>query len=486
MKENDLNEFEKNIDFFVNFIVNYYKNIENFPVKSQINPKEIYNLIESIAPEYGTSLKDILDEFENNILSGITHWQSPNFFAYFNANTSIPSILGEFITAALGVNVFSWETSPAGTELEQKIMEWLREMIGLPDYFTGVIQDTASTSTLISIITAREKFSNFEINNNGFSKLYNFRIYCSKEAHSSIEKDSIIAGIGSNNLIKINTNDDYSINTQELENAIIKDLESDFTPLCVISAIGTTSSTAIDNIKEVGIICKKYDLWHHVDAAHLGSALICEEYRHWIEGIENVDTFVFNPHKWLFTNFDFSAYFVKSKDLLIKTFEIMPEYLRINVDNVVNYKDWGIQLGRRFRALKMWFVIKYYGTKKLKEIIRYHINLAKYFEDKLKECKDFEILAPRTANLVCFRALPINSKIDVNEYNLNYLNLINTSGKAYLTKTMLNNKITLRVNVGQTYVNENNVENLLNLLLSIKRKLDLVDPEGLEPPTRGL
>ncbi len=286
--------------------------------------------------------------------------------------------------------------------------------------------------------------------------------------------------------LKLNTNDDYSINTQELENAIIKDLESDFTPLCVISAIGTTSSTAIDNIKEVGIICKKYDLWHHVDAAHLGSALICEEYRHWIEGIENVDTFVFNPHKWLFTNFDFSAYFVKSKDLLIKTFEIMPEYLRINVDNVVNYKDWGIQLGRRFRALKMWFVIKYYGTKKLKEIIRYHINLAKYFEDKLKECKDFEILAPRTANLVCFRALPINSKIDVNEYNLNYLNLINTSGKAYLTKTMLNNKITLRVNVGQTYVNENNVENLLNLLLSIKRKLDLVDPEGLEPPTRGL
>lgn len=477
-KNNDIEQFKDNAIKLIDYIADYYKNIEEYPVKSQIKPGDIYSNFENNPPMDSRNFDEILNDFDNKIMAGITHWQSPNFYAYFNANSSFPSLLGEILTAALGVNVFSWETSPAGTELEQRVMEWLRDAIGLPNYFSGVIQDTASTATLVSLLTAREKYSNFEINKSGFSKDYKFRIYCSSEAHSSIEKDVRIAGFGSDNLIKIELNEDYSINYHSLEKKIIDDLNNGYTPLAVISAIGTTGTTAIDNINEIGKICKKHNVWHHVDAAHLGSALLLEENRHWIDGIENCDTFVFNPHKWMFTNFDYSAYFVKDKESLTKTFDILPEYLKINVDNVNNYKDWGIQLGRRFRSLKMWFVLNSFGINGIKEKIKYHISLAEKFENLLKSDsyeylippkQIFQIMAPRVANLVTFRWVADENltEANINELNIKLVDKINSTGKIFLTKTKINNKIIIRMNIGQTYTEERHIIDAFNLIYKI-------------------
>lgn len=452
----DVNEFRKYGHQLIDWIADYYENIGDYPVLSKSAPGEIKSSLPKSAPEKGENFDDILNDFYQIIMPGITHWQHPKFFAYFPSNTSFESLLGEFLTAALGPIAFSWQTSPAAAELEEVTMNWLRDIIGLPSSFQGVMQDTASTSTLVSLLTAREKYSNYAINRIGSSYSPNYRVYASEEIHSSIEKAVKIAGIGSENLINISTNDDFSINTNELLNAIRKDLMLGKTPLAIVAAIGTTSSTAVDNIEAIGEIASKYGVWLHIDAAYSGSALILPEYRHFIKGIEKADTFVMNPHKWLFTNFDASAYFVKDKNALIKTFSLMPEYLKTNHDdNVNNYRDWGIQLGRRFRALKLWFVLRSFGVEGLQERIRFHINLAENFEKFIIDDDDFELNAPRTINLVCFRFA--SSKISNNELNLineKLLNNINSTGKIYLTHTKLNGIFTLRFVIGKTYVTE--------------------------------
>ncbi len=473
MDNSEIEKFRKEAYQIVDLIADYYQNIEKYPVKSIVEPGDVYNRLPEYAPLEGESLTAILEDFNKIVMPGITHWQSPNFYAYFNANSSFPSLLGEFLTAGIGVNVFSWETSPAGTELESRVMEWLRFMTGLPDCFRGVIQDTASTSTLVSLLSAREKYSNFQINKEGFKDNNKFRIYCSKEAHSSIEKDVRIAGFGADNLIKIKLNNDFSINLTDLETKINDDIKNGYHPLAVISAIGTTGTTAIDNIDSIGDICIKYDIWHHVDAAHLGSALLCEENRHWIKGIEKADSFVFNPHKWMFTNFDFSAYYVQNTELLTKTFDILPEYLKIKTQNVINYKDWGIQLGRRFRALKLWFVIRSFGVEGLKKKIRHHIKLAEWIEQQIVENDCMEIMAPRIANLVCFRAIPhknIGTEL-INDFNLKFLDKINSSGKAFLTKTKIDGRIIIRMNIGQTYVEEKHIVSTWQIITDSLREL---------------
>ncbi len=460
-------EFRKYGYELVDKIADYFVEIEKYPVKSQLNPGDIIKQLPKSAPENSESFDDILKDFDEIIMPGITHWQSPNFFAYFNANNSFESILGEMLTSALGVNTFIWQNSPAGTELEEVVMNWLRDMIGLPEYFSGVIQDTASTATLCSILTAREKFTDFQINKSGFEH-NKFRVYASKEAHSSIEKAVKIAGIGYENLVKINTDKNFDMISNDLELAIKNDIQNGLIPLIVISAIGTTGSTSIDSIKENGEICKKYNVFHHVDAAHVGTALVLDEFRYLIDGIENVDTFVFNPHKWMFTNFDFSAYFVKNQEYLIRTFEIMPEYLKTNVDNRVNnYRDWGIQLGRRFRALKMWFVIRSYGVEGIKSTVRKHLQLTQKFKNNIEQDERFELLAPVRFNLVCFRYNPGNLNVEeLNKLNEKLLNSINKSGKAFITHTKLGDNYTIRVVIGQTYIEERNVDELWELFLS--------------------
>lgn len=462
----DTEAFKKHAYDVINWIADYYKNIEDYPVKSPVKPREIFNQLPHEAPAKGEKFGMLMKDFEKIIIPGITHWQNPKFFAYFPANTSFPSILAEMITAAIGAQCMKWETSPAATELEEMMMNWLRELTGLPSFFQGVIQDTASTATLCSIITARENQSAFSINSEGF-KDQHFRVYCSEEAHSSVEKAVKIAGIGSGNLVRIKTNDVFAMIPEELEKAIRQDLENGMIPLCVVAALGTTGSAAVDPVDRISDITMKYKLWLHIDAAYAGSALILPEYRSMTEGIENADSIVFNPHKWLFTNFDCSAYFIKDKDTLVKTFRLVPEYLRTESGDEVNdYSDWGIQLGRRFRALKLWFVMRSFGTDGLQEKIKGHISYARHFGEEIVKTNKFRLLAPVNFSLVCFQYIPDKTmkQSDLNALNEKLLQRINSSGKIYLSHTRLRGDFTLRLHTSQTNVTLHHVEEAIDFI----------------------
>ena len=458
----NIEEFRKNAHETIDWMADYFENIEKYPVRSKTDPGDIYDQLPTSPPEKGESYQNIIGDLDKIIMPGITHWQSPSFFAYFNANNSFPSILAEMITATLGAQCMSWQTSPAATELEEMVMNWLAEILHLPFFFHGVIQDTASTATLCSILTAREKHSGFTINSTGLTLSKKFTAYCSSEAHSSIDKAVRIAGIGSDNLRKIDVDDKYALDPEKLEQTIKNDIKAGFTPLIVIAAFGTTGSTAIDPVKETGEICKKYDIWFHIDAAYAGTALILPENEWMTEGIENADTFVFNPHKWMFTNFDCSAYFVKDKEALLRTFSILPEYLKTKEgDRVNNYRDWGIALGRRFRALKLWFVIRSFGVKGIQEKIREHIRWANNLKKKIEDSEMFELMAPVPFATVCFRYKPadIKNPDKLNAMNEELLEKLNSSGRIYLTHTKLKNNYTIRIVIGQTYQEEYHIIN---------------------------
>jgi len=449
----NIEEFRKNAHDTVDWIAEYFQNIESFPVKSQVNPGDVINRLPVRPPENPEEFKAIMKDLDKIIMPGITHWQSPSFYAYFNANNSYPSVLAEMITAALGAQCMSWQTSPAATELEEQMMNWIAGLIDLPEGFTGVIQDTASTATLCSLLTAREKFSGFSANNEGIYKNRKFRIYCSSEAHSSIDKAVRIAGLGNDNLVKVGVNKHFALDITELENAVKMDLTKGYKPLAVIASFGTTGSTAIDPLMKIGKLCKKYGIWYHIDAAYAGTALMLDSNSIYKSGINMADTFVFNPHKWMFTNFDCSAYYVKDRDALVRTFSILPEYLKTNEgDSVSNFRDWGIALGRRFRALKLWFVLRSYGVKGLKKKVSDHVKWAGELKEDIIDHSDFELLAPVPFSTICFRYHPkdINDEDLLNKLNNSLMEELNNSGKLYLTHTKLNGKFTLRLVIGQT------------------------------------
>jgi aromatic-L-amino-acid decarboxylase len=453
-------EFRRYAHELVDWMADYLGHVESYPVKPATKPREIIHQLPGHPPDRGEPFPAIFEDFRTIIVPGMTHWQNPSFFAYFPANTSGPSILAEMLTATLGAQCMSWATSPAATELEERVMQWLREMIGLPADFTGVIQDTASTATLCSILTAREAKTDYTINSFGFNGKRRFTVYCSSEAHSSIEKAVKIAGVGKEHLRKIAVDDAYAMVPEALEKAIRADIATGYTPLCVIAAIGTTGTTAIDPLRPIGDICRKHGIWLHVDAALAGTALVLPEFRWMTEGIEAVDTFVMNPHKWMFTNFDCSAYFVKDRGALIRTFEILPEYLKTaEGDQVNNYRDWGIQLGRRFRALKLWFVIRNLGVAGIQEKVRHHIALTQELAAKIKAAPDFEILAPVSLNTICFRFKPrhIASEDQLNALNTELMERLNATGKIYLTHTKLTGRFALRFVIAQTNVEERHV-----------------------------
>ncbi|MCC6962077.1 MAG: aminotransferase class V-fold PLP-dependent enzyme [candidate division Zixibacteria bacterium] len=468
----DNQEFRRYAHELVDWMADYLDNVRRYPVKAQVQPKEIIAQLPEAPPQRGEPFERIFGDFEKIIVPGMTHWQHPSFFAYFPANSSPPSVLAEMLMSTLAAQCMSWQTSPAATELEERVMQWLGQMIGLPREFIGVIQDTASTATLCSLLTAREKYSDFAINARGFDGSQKFAVYCSTETHSSIEKAVKIAGLGSACLRKVAVDEAFALKPAELEKLIAADRHAGVTPLAVVATIGTTGSTAIDPLRAIGEICRREEIWLHVDAAFAGTALILPELRWMIEGIEYVDTFVFNPHKWMFTNFDCTAYFVRDPAALVRTFEILPEYLKTaEGDRVNNYRDWGIQLGRRFRALKLWFVIRSYGVAGLQLLVREQLELARGLAAWIGASADFELLAPTHLNLVCFRYHPagVNDPGQLNVLNERLLERVNATGKAYMTHTKLNGAYTLRMVIAQTQVTHADVKAAWELIKGLAR-----------------
>ncbi len=463
---NNIDEFRQYAHELVDWMANYLENIESYPVKSQVQPGDIYSSLPDNAPVQGEPFDQIFSDFKQLIIPGITHWQSPNFFAYFPANSSLPSVLGEMLTATLGAQCMLWETSPAAAELEEKCMEWIKEMLALPAHFIGHLQDTASTATLCAILTAREKQTDFKINQRGF-KSNHYRVYCSTQTHSSIEKATKIAGIGRENVVQIEVDEDLRLKPEALIDAIEKDIEEGKQPTCVVATLGTTGTTAIDPLRPIANICKKYTIWLHVDAALAGTALILPEFRWMNDGLEEADSFVFNPHKWMLTNFDCTAYYVKDKDTLLRTFSILPEYLKTQQQGLVNdYRDWGIPLGRRFRALKLWFVIRSFGIEGIQNIIRNHITIAQKLSVEIAAHPNFEVLTPTVLNLICFRY--IHKKMltpkTINAFNQKVLEKVNASGKAYMTHTKINGRFAIRLVVGQANTTEQHARNAWKLV----------------------
>ncbi|MGM0943940.1 MAG: pyridoxal phosphate-dependent decarboxylase family protein [Bacteroidota bacterium] len=466
-------EFRKQAHLLVDWMADYLEEKENYPVTPSVKPKAIFNQLPGSAPENAESFEQIFEDFKEIILPGMTHWQHPSFFAYFPANNSEPSILAEMLMSTLGAQCMSWLTSPAATELEEQVCDWLRDAKGIDSSWKGVIHDTASTATLSAILTAREKATRFQINEKGFSGNQVFRIYSSSHVHSSIDKAVKIAGIGVQNLVRIPVDENFSMIPSELEKAILADKETGYLPLCVVSALGTTSSTAVDPIDEITQITQKYGLWHHIDAAFAGTALLLPEFQHLIQGHQGADSYVFNPHKWMFTNFDCTVFFIREPQYLVNTFSLTPEYLKTQLDDQVNnYRDWGIQLGRRFRALKLWFVIRTYGMEGIRAKLRNHLELAQKAKSWIENEADMEILAPVNFNTICFRMNPANLPSDqLNSLNESWMNRVNHTGKVFFSHTKLNDSYVIRWVIGQTDVQEKHIVAAWSLLKEEKQKL---------------
>lgn len=449
----------------IDWIADYYQNIESYPVVSKVKPGEIRKKLPLSPPAKGESFENMLEDVSEIILPGITHWQSPNFFAFFPANTSFPAILGELLCAGLGVQGMLWQTSPACTELETHLMDWLVDMLALPQKFKsgssggGVIQDTASSASLCALLAAREKATGYQSNSKGCDgKLI---AYASSQAHSSIEKDVKIAGIGSDNLRYIPVDQNFAMQPEALAEQIKRDREKGLIPFFVCATVGTTASNAMDPLSQIGPICRENNLWLHVDAAMAGTAALCPEFRHIHDGMEFADSYCFNPHKWMFTNFDCDCFFVADRSVLIKTLSILPEYLKNKATEsgaVIDYRDWQIPLGRRFRALKLWFVIRHYGIEGLQHHVRQHVELAQVFARWVKQSKEFELAAPAPLNLVCFRHK------SGDEFNEKLLDELNRSGELYLSHARLNDRFVLRMSIGQTYTELRHVEKAWKLI----------------------
>ncbi|HEV7646164.1 MAG TPA: pyridoxal-dependent decarboxylase [Pyrinomonadaceae bacterium] len=450
----------------INRIADYLENIEDLPVVSQVEPNWLKENLPSSAPQTGEDFADILADVDKFIIPALTHWNHPHFHGLFSTSTSAPGILAEAFSAAFDVKGMLWRTSPAATELEQVTMSWLRQMLGLPEEYFGIIYDTASVSTMHAIAVAREKLD-LRIREEGMSgrpDLPLLRVYCSEQTHSSIDKSLLTLGLGLRALRKIPVNDRFEMLPEKLAEAIEEDKANGILPFCVIPTIGTTSTTSVDPVDAIADICEKHGLWMHVDAAYAGPTAMLEEMRPHFKGWERADSIVLNPHKWLFTPMDCSVLYVRDLPLLKKTFTLVAEYLKTD-EEVENMMDYGLQLGRRFRALKLWFVMRYFGREGLAARIREHCRLAKKLEQWIAGADGWELMAPAHFALVCFRAAPDGlSEEELNHLNEKLMNDINASGKAYLSHTKLNGKFTLRLSIGSIRFEERHLEEIKEIL----------------------
>ena len=470
----DKEEFRRFGHELIDWIAEYFDHIEELPVLSKIQPGDLKAQLPTTPPESGEPMQQIIADIDRLIVPALTHWSHPSFFAYFATSTSGPGIFGELLSAAFDNKSMLWRTSPASTELEETVLDWLRQMMGLDPGMLGIIYDTASVSSMHAIAAAREGVEQ-RIREEGMSgrpDLPLLRVYVSEQAHSSIEKGIITLGLGQRGMRKIPTDSEYRMDPRALATAIREDKQNGFIPFCIVATVGTTSTSSIDPIKEIIPIGEEHAMWLHVDAAYAGSAAVVPELRYILDGCERADSLVVNPHKWLFTPFDLSVLYTRHLDLLSRAFSLVPEYLRTpEQEKVRNGSDYGIQLGRRFRALKLWMVIRYFGREGLAARIREHCRLAKLFASWVDESSEWELLAPTPLGLVCFRACPKREgeseesrakRLDL--LNESIMHAVNATGKALLSHTKLNDKVTLRLSIGNIRTTERQVSQVWQLL----------------------
>ncbi len=470
-------EFRKYGYQLIDWIADYLNNLESLPVLSKVKPGEIKEQLPIVPPERSEPMENVFNDIDDIILPGITHWNHPGFMAYFNSTSSGPGILAELLSAALNVNGMLWKTSPSSTELEQVTLNWFRQMLKLDEDFWGIIYDTASVSTMHAIAAAREQIKNVDARIKGLAgrkEVKRLRLYASEQVHSSIEKGAITLGIGLEGVRKIPVDDEFKMIPSKLQEAIEEDRKNGWLPFCVVATVGTTSTTSIDPVNEIADICIKENLWLHVDAAHGGVAALVPEMRYILNGVEKADSIVVNPHKWMFTPVDLSIFFTKKPNILKQAFSLVPEYLKTAEDSKVeNYMDYGIQLGRRFRSLKLWFIIRYFGTEGIIERVREHLRIGKKFAGWVDEHPQFERLAPVPLSTTCFRAHPsdINNEDELNKLNEKLMNLVNSTGKVFITHTKLNGKFVIRLVVSGLRTEERHVKLAWDIIQSCLKEL---------------
>lgn len=457
-----VDEFKKYGYQLIDWIANYIQQIESFPVLAQIKPGDVKNKLPVSPPQKGEGFDSIYRDVNEIIMPGMTHWNHPKFMAYFNSTGSLPGILAELLSGAFNINGMLWKSCPSATELEEVVLNWLRQMISLPGSYWGIIYEGGSASTMHAITAARENIKLYQIREKGMSgrnELKRLRIYLSEHAHSSVDRGAITVGIGLEGIRKIPVDDSFAMIPGKLEEAIKEDKSNGWLPFCAVATVGTTSTTSIDPVDKIADICERENIWLHVDAAHAGTAAILPEMKHIIKGCDRADSFVVNPHKWMFIPIDLSAFYTRKPEVLKSAFSIVPEYLKTEQDNeVINYMDYGITLGRRFRSLKLWFVIRYFGVEGLQEIIRGHLRLGKLFAQLIDDSSNFERLAPVPLSTVCFRAVPKNmNETELNKFNEQLMNNINKTGKVFLSHTKLNEKFTIRLVVSSLRTEERHI-----------------------------
>jgi len=470
-------EFREYGHQLIDWIADHFENIDNVPVLPDVQPGEIKNKIPKSAPESGEPMEAIFQDIDTVVMPGMTHWNHPDFLAYFSITGSGPGILGDLLSTAFNVNGMLWKTCPSATELEQVSLDWLRQLLGLPESFWGIVYDTASVSSMHAIAAAREQL-NLQIREKGMAgrtDLSRLRLYTSDQAHSSIEKAAITLGLGLESVHKIPSDDHFRMRPDELEKAIEEDRSNGWKPFCVVATVGTTSTTSIDPVPEIADICERENLWLHVDAAYGGAAAIVSGMEDVLADCERADSLVTNPHKWLFVPIDFSAFYTRKPEILKRAFSLVPEYLRTSQDsNVENLMDYGIQLGRRFRALKLWFVLRYFGRDGLAARIKQHIDWAHEFVAWIENDPNFEMMAPTPFSTLCFRAHPNNmdDPETLNTLNEQLLESINDKREVYLSHTKLRDDYVLRIAIGNLRTEQRHLERAWEIIKDSYREFE--------------
>lgn len=469
MDENSFREWSRRA---ADWGVDYRRSLPEKPVRPRMEPGAVFRSIEASPPERAESMEAVFADFEEKILPGMTHWQHPRFFAYFPANAAPVSVVAEYLVSAMAAQCMLWQTSPAATELETRVVDWMRQALGLPEGVSGVIQDSASSATLAAVLTMREKALDWHGNGKGLAGQAAVRVYSSNQVHTSVDRAIWVAGIGESNLVRIPTAGRWrAMDAEALDAAILADRAAGLLPAGIVACVGGTSTGATDDIAAVAAVAKRHGLYLHVDAAWAGSAMICPEYRHFWAGAESADSIVFNPHKWLGAQFDCSIQFLRDPQSHVRTLAIRPDYLKTHGhDGIVNYSEWSVPLGRRFRALKLWFLLRVHGLEGLRTLIRNHVAWSTGLARRLAAEPDFEIVTEPMLSLFSFRHR--TAETDSDTHNLALVNAINDDGRIYLTQTTVDGRVAIRFQAGAFAATEADVDQAFRAITEIARRTD--------------